>query len=105
MIYHLYAYVIYCEIICIYFYVQKYAAVDIRQVKTNTYGKKSYIPQVKTNTYGKKSFRFSAATVRNGLPNHFRKGRSGVARNVASMQIASIALSVFCYSIALCKCA
>jgi hypothetical protein len=30
------------------------------------------IPQVKTTTYGKKSFRYAAAAMWNSLPDHFR---------------------------------
>ena len=30
------------------------------------------LPQVKTTTYGKKSFRFAAASLWNSLPDHFR---------------------------------
>ena len=34
------------------------------------------LPQVKTSTYGKKSFRFAAATLWNSLPDHFRTENS-----------------------------
>ena len=34
------------------------------------------VPQVRTTRYGKKCFRFAAATLWNGFPNHFREANS-----------------------------
>ena len=63
------------------------------------------IPQVKTSTFGKKSFRFAATTLWNSIPNHFRIEnrfshfrsliRSWLGMSVFCMQIDTIPLSVF----------
>jgi hypothetical protein len=42
------------------------------------------IPQVRTSRYGKKTFKFAAATLWNSLPDHFRtKNSPGMILNVA----------------------